>query len=426
MAPVTRGAASGGRSDSAPWTSRERIALLALLIIGVAIRAVLVGQPGFRDDMDQFARWISHIATSGLGQLYTDNPGGPVTFGPVMGYVWGVLATIHPAFAVATDASDPAINALLKIPASLADIGIAALVVVALRDRPRWALVGAAAVQLHPAVIDVSAWWGQYESIYMLSGLGMAIAASRGRNGLAAALLAISLATKPQAIPFILPFVAWCYASGGVREVLRAGVVGAVTLGVLWLPFVAAGGPLRYLEGLAYYQNEIFNVLSLRAWNPWSLLQEAAVGGEFIADDVRIVGPITFRVVGYAITGLLSLVIMAAIVRDPKPRTLLLGLTASVLVFFMAMTQMHERYAYAALILPILLLAEPRIRAWWLALSVVVTLNLLAAIPPTPAIEALLPATGPLAIVGALVMTSLTVWLLANLARRPDASIWRR
>ena len=35
-------------------------------------------------------------------------------------------------------------------------------------------------------------------------------------------------------------------------------------------------GPANYLGNLATYQNEIFNVLSLRAWNVWWLLQEAA------------------------------------------------------------------------------------------------------------------------------------------------------
>lgn len=416
-----------GESGPAAWTLRERGLLLILFAIGAVVRAILVGQPGFPDDMDQFARWISHIATNGLGELYSDNPGGPVTFGPVMGYVWGVLAAIGPGFATAVDATDPAINALMKVPASLADLGIAGLVVVTLRATPRWALVGAAAVLLHPAIIDVSAWWGQYESIYVLPALGAVIAASRGRNGLAAALLAVALATKPQAIPFILPFVAWCWAMGGWREVVRCGVVGAATLVVLWIPFVAAGGPAHYLGNLAYYQNDVFDVLSLRAWNPWSLLQEAAAGGQYIGDDGSILGPVTLRWVGYAITGTLSLVIAAWIVRDPRPRTVTLGMTASVLVFFLAMTQMHERYSYAAVIVPILLLAEPRLRTWWLALSAVVTVNLLAAIPPTPGIAALLPPTGVIAVVGALAMTGLGAWILRELrrSRSPSAPVPR-
>ena len=400
---------------------RDRVVLALLFVAGIIIRAALISVEGYRDDMDQFAQWIAHIANDGLANLYTENPGGPVTFGPVMGYVWWLLGILQPAFATAADASDPALNAWMKIPGSVADLGMAAVAVAALRPTPRWAIVAAAAILLSPAVIDVSAWWGQYESIYVLPALAGVVAASVRRNGLAAVLFAVALATKPQAIPLIIPFVAWCWATGGWRETARCAAIGAVALAVLWLPHLP-GGPIAYLGNLRTYQDEIFPYLSLRAWNPWSLVQEAAAGGEFIPDDVPIVGPITFRTIGYGITALLSVGIMAAVLRRPTPRTLVLATTASVLVFFCAMTQMHERYSYAALVIPVLLLADAQIRWWWLALSVAVTLNLLAAIPPTPRIGELLSATGSLAIVGAIVITGLTWWIIGNGLRRPDTA----
>ncbi|MGP1673674.1 MAG: hypothetical protein ACTS8Z_00490, partial [Candidatus Limnocylindrales bacterium] len=231
---------------------------------------------------------------------------------------------------------------------------------------------------LHPAVFYVSAWWGQYESIFLLSGLGATVAAMRGRNGLAAALVAVSLLTKPQAIAFIIPFAAWFWAQGyapggirgGVTAIGRAGAIGLGVTAVLWLPFLMTGGPADYLGNLGTYQNDIFNVLSLRAWNPWWLLQVGAVGGDFIRDDIAFAGPVTLRHVGYVVTVLLSLVIGWAVLRDPRPRTLVLSLVASVLVVFTFMTQMHERYAYAALILLVLLLPDARSRALWLAFGI--------------------------------------------------------
>ena len=118
------------------------------MVAGIAIRLWLLPTEGLRGDIDQFVGWVHHIATEGLSTLYEGTDAGPVTFGPVMAYIWALLATIQPAFATVTDASDPAIRALMKLPASLADIGLAALVAYALRDRPRWAAVGAAVVLL--------------------------------------------------------------------------------------------------------------------------------------------------------------------------------------------------------------------------------------------------------------------------------------
>jgi hypothetical protein len=411
---------------------------------GIAIRLILLPSEGLRDDLDQFVGWVHHIAVGGLGSLYSGTDAGPVTFGPVMACIWAVLAAVQPAFASATDAADVGIRSLMKVPAVIADVGLAALVLVALRDRGRWAVLGSAAILLHPAVIDVSAWWGQYESTFALSALGAVLAASRGRNDLAAALVMVSLLTKPQAIPFVLPFAAWFWAAGyqrasrgggdgggdsraagaraGAVAVARAGLIGLGVAVVLWLPFIPAGGPAHYLANLATYQNEIFNVLSLRAWNVWWLVQGAGASGGFAADDVAFLGPLTLRHVGYLVTGALSLVIARAIVRDPRPRTLILGLTASVLVFFTFMTQMHERYAYAALIFLVLLLPETWPRRLWLGLGVAFTLNLLAAIPPTEGIGRLLPVTGPLGIAGSIALIGVTLVSLRLLGRAgPDA-----
>jgi len=49
----------------------------------------------------------------------------------------------------------------------------------------------------------------------------------------------------------------------------------------------------------------------------------------------------------------------------------------------------------------------------WLTLSVVVTLNLLAAIPPTREIAEVLPIFGPLGVAGSLAMTTIAVTTVA-------------
>ena len=409
--PVTAVAASEGRRER--WSRREVVALAGVLLAGIALRLVLLTTEGFRGDLDQFVLWVHGIAMGGLANAYDQD----LSFPPVMAYLWGALAAVEPAFRTTTDASDPAIRALMKLPASTADIGLALLVAYTLRDRPRWAVIGAGAVLFHPAVIDVSAWWGQYESIYLLAALAAAILAINGRNGWAAAAIAVSIMIKPQALPLLVPFAAWFWATGGWRGVARAVAIGTAVIVVLWLPFIPAGGPANYLRNVATYQGNIFAIASLRAWNLWWLVQEAAAGGSFIADDVPFLGPLALRHVGYAIAAILEIAVALAVVRDPRPRTLFLGLAAAVLVAFASLTAMHERYAYGALVFLMPLILEPRMRWLGVAFGLVITLNLLAAIPPTAEVGTLLPVGGLLGAVGSFAMVTISLVTLGLAAR---------
>ena len=85
------------------------------------------------------------------------------------------------------------------------------------------------------------------------------------------------------------------------------------------------------------------------------------------------------------------------------------------MIAFCFLTTMHERYAYGALVFLMLLLVEGRVRALAIGFGIVFTLNLLAAVPPTPAIAELLPVDGVLGVVGSLAMlafTAMTIWLV--------------
>ena len=378
-------------------------ALLPILVLAVAVRVALWPAPGLPGDLDQFVLWVHGIATGGLATAYDQN----VSFPPVMVYMWGALGAIEPGFRTATTAADPAIRSIMKAPASLADLALGLIVVWHLRETPRWALLGGAAIIFHPAVIDVSAWWGQYESIYVLGGVIAYMLAVRGHSLWAAAALGIALMTKPQALPFLVPFGAWFLARDGWRGAARAALVGAAVIALLWLPFLAAGGIQGYARNLGAYQGDILAILSLRAWNLWWLVQELLAGGQFVSDQGMIAGPLTLRTFGYGLALLGELAVFGFVYRARTPRALAWGLAAAVLVAFSLLTTMHERYAFGAL--AFLVLAFPDRRAAWLALvfGIVFTLNLLAAIPPTAGIGSLLPVAGPLGVLGSMAMLAI-------------------
>jgi hypothetical protein len=399
------------RNQRSEWRLDHRAWLAIGLIAAAIVRLVLLPTPGLTGDLDQFVMWVHGIATQPLGHAYDQG----IAFGPVMVYIWGALAAIEPALRTATDSSDAWIRALMKLPASIADVGLAAGVAFALRDRPVWAVVGGLGIALHPAIVDVSAWWGQYESIFVLAGLVAYLFARADHPVPASIALAVALMTKPQALPFLVPFAAWFIARYGVRRTLAFGVVGAATIVVLWLPFIPAGGPVAYLKNLGKYQSDVFAVLSLRAWNPWWLVQEAFGRNEFIADSAAIVGPLTLRALGVLAAISLEAIVFLAVLREPTPRSLALGLAAATLVAFMSLTTMHERYSYAAIVFLAPLIRDRRVLLVWLGLGIVITINLFAAAPPTAEIASALPIFGALGVIGSLAVIALTVGTLVLL-----------
>jgi polyferredoxin len=83
---------------------------------------------------------------------------------------------------------------------------------------------------------------------------------------------------------------------------------------------------------------------------------------------------------------------------------------------------MHERYAYAAVLFLLVLVYDRRAYVVWLVLSVVLTLNLLSAAPASALIQRLLPHSGPVSIIGSIVLTACTAAVLALALRRRDAA----
>src|SRR5207247_2083665 len=85
--------------------------------------------------------------------------------------------------------------------------------------------------------------------------------------------------------------------------------------------FIGAGGIQGYARNLGTYQGDIFAILSLRAWNPWWLLQELRGGGQFLSDQGAVLGPITLRHVGYGLALFGELAVFLAVYRAPTARS---------------------------------------------------------------------------------------------------------
>ena len=133
------------------------------------------------------------------------------------------------------------------------------------RRAPRLALAGAAGIASNPAVILVSAWWGQYESLYTALALLAIVTAAKGRTVAGGAVIVLSAMTKPQGLPLLAPYFAWAGGRSGIRRLAPALAIGALVAVVLWLPFVPAGGPGRFLGTVRSLQDGSYAVVTLNA-----------------------------------------------------------------------------------------------------------------------------------------------------------------
>jgi hypothetical protein len=394
------------------------------VILGLGILAAIVirlaALPGYvlLGDLDQYARWAHHLATDlPFGAAYRQD----FSYMPVLVGVFGMLARIVPAFATAGDASDVWVRVALKVPALLGEIAIVAGLLTLLRQRPQFAVAAILAVLLVPATWYLGAWWGQLDAVYVALCMWAAILASRDRPWLFAVVLGLAMMTKPQALFLAAPFAGYAIGRWGVRRATLVGLVAVAVAMLTWLPFVPYGGIADYLRNLDYYQNGQYPILSVRAWNPWWLVQVAFAGNQFVLDSTPVLGPLTPRVLGILATVVAEVLVIVALLRRATPDRLCVGLAAATLAAFCLMTSMHERYAFAALVFLAPLLDRRPVQVAWGILAVAVSLNVFAGAPPDQ-IGPIIPVAGPIGTAGSAAMILSALIVFALLVReRPNA-----
>ncbi len=437
--------------------------LWLLLVVALGVRLLLMPLPDpFDADLTTFwLPWMAYGAENGLAQLYQN--GQPlVNYPPLyltllvgMGKLYGLLV---PGFEYT-----PVQSVLIKLPAVLADLAVGALIYAAARQIVRIRDASAPAVSmtdgggwfpllaatlwlLNPAIIYVSSFWAQVDSIHTLWMLAALLAALARRWGWSGVLMGLALLTKLHAIVLLpLLFVlAW-------RHSLRAVAVGALglagTLALGLLPFLL-NGALDNVLAVYFGAVGFYPKLSVNAFNGWFLVQtlSAQMFGRELLDSARVVGPITLRWVGLGLLAGYNVLLLGLLWRHLKliqaadgagstdraglaaPARLLVFFAAGLLVFgfFSLATEMHERYGLPALAFLALPAACSRRVLWpYLLLTAVWCLNLLRMLPWGPGIFNLLQSIPGDRLLVSLASVGLFIWLsllyLRAARRQPSA-----
>jgi Gpi18-like mannosyltransferase/predicted membrane-bound dolichyl-phosphate-mannose-protein mannosyltransferase len=324
-------------------TARQwRIAFLAALGLGLALRLAVVPSAGFPTDVGTFQAWAERMRQVGPSAFYA--PGYFSDYPPGFLYVlWGTAVVLGgmPVF----------IAKALSIPF---DLAIATVLYVLLRRLvgERGGTIAASLYILNPALVYAGPYWGQVDAAGTLPLLLALIAAAWGRFGAAGALGALAAMVKPQFGLGLFVVVAFALVQLARErrpaQLVRAGSAALITVAVLSIPFRLGLGELTALVASAA---ETYPYTSLYAFNVWAIV------ADFWKPDDAVLFGATYLAWGLAlfIVALGGIVVLlwrdrSGRAREKSPRdvvaVLLLTAALCVLAFYFLPTRVHERYLF--------------------------------------------------------------------------------
>ena len=368
--------------------------ILAVLGAGLLVRLILAfavfrGQ-GFAGDLAFFGRWAQELAAGGPGAFYAGDPSANYPPG-YMSVLWalGGISALAGAHGVPT--------ALLKVPAIVADLGVALLL---FRAAGTWfgvraGVFAAALYLLIPVTWYDSALWGQVDAVAALAMMAALVLLIEGWSEPAAVMAVVGVLIKPQALvtvvilaPVLIRRHVFAVGSGPVpvlgprlarldaivggpltrqgpsRLITSALAAGAATI-VVVAPFdierftsaslaaVPIVGDIAGIVGLMRSAASQYSVLTANAYNAWALVGPhplvLGIGAPgWTADSLPVFGGIPAVAVVASLFFLVCLIVAGGLfVRDGR-LAIVLGFTLVAFAFYATPARVHERYLFAA------------------------------------------------------------------------------
>ena len=318
--------------------SRVELCLLFLLYLIILPRASM------EYDMNFWQQWALAIRHNGLAHAYSSG----INYLPVYVYSLYIYDLLQ-----ATDAN--IIHHINSIKVLFICFDFLPIVVLcAFRQKMLSFKIPYLFLLFNIAYVFNSMVWGQMDCMYTnLCFLAIVTGVLYPVTGVLFYTLALN--TKPQAIEF-LPVIAlvWLYGFRNIKLVIKAVVVVLLLQVLLLLPFMGNGG-VGIIFHIATHPVDVYNKLSICAFNIWYLIQPH---NPYFINDKDV-----FFLLSYKTTGLLLFGGATAFVWVPLAKRImalrrqyiaidtsvwaqvLLGTGLICLYFFYFNAQMHERYA---------------------------------------------------------------------------------
>jgi Gpi18-like mannosyltransferase len=267
-----RGSQGAVEEDVRTWPT-----LLLVIALAAALRIITAAIfPGYSSDISCFKGWAIAAYENGPSVFYTsgmfaDYPPG------YMAVLWA-LGFIRSVFNI--EAGGALFTLIIKLPSILAEVGLALLAyrVASRRIGRSFGLLCAALLLFNPAMFFNSSVWGQIDAILSLF-IALALWFLVDERYIpAAAMYALAVIFKPQAIMFApvigLAYVYAFFKKGGIKKAV-AGTAGglAVAAAVLALFIALFTGNQPYDWVIEKYAGTIkyYNYASINAFNVYTL-----------------------------------------------------------------------------------------------------------------------------------------------------------
>ena len=303
------------------------LALVALLVAGLAIRLGVLDSTGHYGDALVAGRWADNMATYGPWDFYKHDG----ALYPALLYAYWPIGALLDGAAQARAVKG------LSIPFDLA-IGVVVYLAARRMVGPARALVAPAIYLFNPAVLLAGPVWGQVDAAGTLAYLLALLALAGRRFALAGAFTVVALLIKPQFGLVLLPVAAVAIlqwrATGDRSPAVRAVLGGAAAYLVLAVPLRM--DPISYV-GRVIGAGSFKEVSSANAANIWGLFHGYKIpdgGLVYVGGVLLLLG--------------LTAALLPLLRRQDLPTILAVGAFV-IFAFYFLPTRVHERYLFPAM-----------------------------------------------------------------------------
>lgn len=350
--------------------------LLIIFILALFIRLVFIFHPGFLADIAYWKWWSSVAAEKGL--IYTINninynyPSFYLYILKITGHIYLLFsATNNPDF---WNTFNSLFLFLIKIPYVIADLGVAFLIYLTLKDftnKRYLSLLGSCLFLFNPAIIYNSAIWGQTDSLGTFFALLALFLAMKEKLILSSIIFALAFFLKVHTNFFILLGFLYIFLRFGLSKSIKS--IAATTLAGLFLNFpYLISSTFDKVVAVVLESFNYFPFISLNAYNlPWFLSPSGRP--DKILDTTLLMGNLNYKNFGLILFAGALIIAFLNLIKErltflksnPKGQdfvhnlnlSLIESCTLAVFSFYMLPTQMHERYLIPIFaFLPILLI----------------------------------------------------------------------